>query len=71
MLLIQIHQLHLVVGLFFSVLRLEDEGDRVGVVLRSDRAAVVIAGTLQDLGHAAKGDQRQNGKKWIPVIQQK
>ena len=54
MLLVEVHQLHLVVGDLLLVGRLEHEGDGVGLVLRLDRDNVVGVGALQDLAHAAE-----------------
>lgn len=48
-LLVQVHQLHLVVGHFLLVGRLKHEGDSVGLILGLDGDNVVIGGTSQDL----------------------
>ena len=54
MLLIEVHQLHLVVGHLLLVGRLEHEGDRVRLVLRLHRHNVVVGRAAQDLRHRAQ-----------------
>ena len=50
-LLVEVHELHLVVGDLLLVGRLEHEGDGVGLVLRLDRDDVVVGRAPQDLRH--------------------
>ena len=53
-LLVEVHQLHLVVGHLLLVGRLEHERDGVGLVLRLDGDDVVVRRAPQDLGHRSQ-----------------
>ena len=55
MLLIQVHQLHLVVGHLLLVWRLEHEGNCVSIVLSLHGQDIISTSTLHNFGHAEKG----------------